>query len=303
MPDTRAPADSPPETAPALPQAVEGAIARLKEEAAERALAMRQLRPLAKDGIYLEPKKLDKALAKLAKAVDPAILERLGLEELLRSLRDYITTAPDRLRRGLGVELKAACEGRGLELRTIRREHPVEVRIPPLALVLDFPRGKGELCFARDPLESCKLDAESILKGYDRALKLLGAMPQPEEFFDLCRRAYLRVLRIDGLAEGERVELVRFLPELAVVMQGRRFRQNPTRSNFKPCSRAQFAYGVLGLRRARLLTRGGFRINFGVATGTTASQKGRAIYLEDDQGNGEYKLTIFFTPGPSEGNG
>ena len=31
------------------------------------------------------------------------------------------------------------------------------------------------------------------------------------------------------------------------------------------------------------------------ATGTTASDKDRVVYLEDPDGTGEYKLTIFFT--------
>jgi len=36
-------------------------------------------------------------------------------------------------------------------------------------------------------------------------------------------------------------------------------------------------------------------MNLGVATGTTASDKRRVLYLEDEAGNGEYKLTVFFT--------
>ena len=37
-------------------------------------------------------------------------------------------------------------------------------------------------------------------------------------------------------------------------------------------------------------------MNFGVATGSSASRKDRVVYLEDEHGDGEYKLTVFFTP-------
>jgi hypothetical protein len=36
-------------------------------------------------------------------------------------------------------------------------------------------------------------------------------------------------------------------------------------------------------------------MNLGVATGSTASQKKRVLYFEDEDGSGEYKLTLFFT--------
>ena len=35
------------------------------------------------------------------------------------------------------------------------------------------------------------------------------------------------------------------------------------------------------------------------ATGSSASEKSRVVYVEDPYGNGEYKLTIFFTPASS----
>ena len=78
-------------------------------------------------------------------------------------------------------------------------------------------------------------------------------------------------------------------------MQGPRFRVEPTSENFKGYGRVRFAWDVLRLRRARMLTQGGLRMNLGVATGSTASQKKRVLYFEDEDGNGEYKLTLFFT--------
>ena len=36
-------------------------------------------------------------------------------------------------------------------------------------------------------------------------------------------------------------------------------------------------------------------MNLGVATGTSATQKQRVLFVEDEEGEGEFKLTVFFT--------
>ncbi|MCA9002049.1 MAG: hypothetical protein KDB61_09005, partial [Planctomycetes bacterium] len=72
----------------------------------------------------------------------------------------------------------------------------------------------------------------------------------------------------------------------------------PITGNYKGYSRGQFAYDVHRLRLARGLQQDGKRMNLGVATGTTASNKSRVIYMEDEFGQGEYKLNIFFTEAP-----
>jgi hypothetical protein len=36
-------------------------------------------------------------------------------------------------------------------------------------------------------------------------------------------------------------------------------------------------------------------MSLGVATGSTAAQKKRVVYFEDEEGHGEYKLTVYFT--------
>ena len=77
--------------------------------------------------------------------------------------------------------------------------------------------------------------------------------------------------------------------------QSKKFQEEPVASNFRGYSRAQFAYDVLRLRKAGALTQAGKRINFGVATGTTATKKNRVLYMEDGEGKGEYKLTVYFT--------
>jgi hypothetical protein len=94
---------------------------------------------------------------------------------------------------------------------------------------------------------------------------------------------------------GERVEITDFLPYLALQLQSAAFRVEPSANNYRGYSRARFAFDLMRLRDELGLSRDGWRLNLGVATGTTATKKNRALFCEDAFGDGEFKLTVFFT--------
>ena len=169
------------------------------------------------------------------------------------------------------------------------------MRIPPLGLTIDRDKGSAELRFSREPLRSCRAEASEIIKAHRAAMQALNTPFKPERFFDSSVAAWRAARAAADGSASERVEILDFLPFLALEMQPPKFRVNPTGSNYKSYSRAQFAYDVLRLRRAGGLGHRGMRMNFGVATGTTATQKRRVIYMEDENGAGEYKLTVYFT--------
>jgi hypothetical protein len=218
------------------------------------------------------------------------------VESLLAGVREYVAGAEERIRRQLGVELKEACAREGLGFRVVSREDPVEVRIPPFLLRLDFRRGQGDLLFAREVVATARPDAEAILAAHATARRQLEREFEPERFFDECLAAYQATLAVLGRSMGERVELLDFLPYVAVGKQSKRFCASPAKESFVSYGKARFAYDVLRLRRAGVLSQNGLRLNFGVATGTTATQKARVVYMEDENGDGEYKLTVFFSP-------
>lgn len=278
-----------------LQRNLESSVQGLKDQAKELIAAARELAKVANSKIFYDVRKLESAFEKLGKKVDPAAARRHGIEPVLDSLAAYVASAPERLRRDLGRGLKQACEAEGLDFRVVSMEAPVEVRIPPVSILLDFKKGEAVFQFARDPIGKSRLVASDIVKTYHKTVDALNRGLTPDEFFEKCRVAYKRVLRFDGLKDGDRVELLRFLPEFAFLMQTKRFQENPTLKNFRPYSRARFAYDVYRLRQAKALVRNGIRINFGVATGTTATRKSRVIYMEDPFGAGEYKLTVFFS--------
>ncbi|MBM4061077.1 MAG: hypothetical protein FJ265_08270 [Planctomycetes bacterium] len=278
--------------ATSMRERVHAACKELKEQAAAAVRAARMLAPLGKAGAYEDTRKLDKVLTKVQKGLGslPAVPLATATMELVEAWRK---ARQETLRQQLGRELKAACDGAGLSLHTVSREPPVEVRISPLAVVIDFDRARAELRFAKEALGYCPADAKAILTAHAKVKAGLERGFAAETFFDQCLTAW-RAARA-ATASSERVELLDFLPFLAVLRQPAKFRSAPVRENFASYPRAQFAFDVMRLRREFGLSRNGWRMNLGVATGTTASDKRRVLYLEDEAGNGEYKLTVFFT--------
>ncbi len=278
-----------------LRESIEAVALRLAEEGRELAAAAQKLRGLTRPAVLDDLTKLEKEASKVEQALPAERAAALGIDVVLATVREYMAGAEERIRRGLSLELKAACEQAGLGFRVVSREDPVEVRIPPLLLRLDFRRGQADLLFAREVVAATRPEAASILTAHETACRRLERAFVPEEFFDECAAAYRAALAAAGRQFGDRVEMLDFLPYLAIGKQSKRFRASPAKETFESYGKARLAYDVLRLRRAGALARNGMRINFGVATGTTATQKSRVIYLEDEHGDGEYKLTIFFT--------
>lgn len=272
-------------------QGLQAAIERLTVESAARKAALDALRGLAKPGVLEDLEKFGKVLAKALPALRQ---EGLGLEALARELEGHVQRVVQEQRRRFARDLRALCEAQGLGFRVVRAEEPIELRVPPFSIEVDHGKGRARLSFARQPLAECPARAEAVLDAYRTTLAGLETPLDPVAFFETCWTAYRSALAAQGKRLTERVELLDFLPHLALELQGKRFRVDPRKEHFQDYPRARFAYDVLRLRRAAALEQGGRRIQFGVATGTSATQKDRVLYLEDEEGRGEYKLTVFF---------
>ena len=293
MPARRATEESR-KTAASPAASVAAARDALRHRAKRLQAAATALGPLTKEAVFGDLKKLGATLEKVAAKLPMELQREADIEALWRRLVQHHTEAGHRMRAQLGGDLKRACAAAGLEFRVVSREDPIELRLRPLALVIDFERGQASLRFARQEIATCPAEAEAIVKAHATALRALGTKFDPMRFFEKCQRAWHAARAARG-GEGDRVEILDFLPYLAIEMQTQSFRVAPTKAKFKDYDRARFAWDVLRLRRARGLAQNGYRLNLGVATGTTASQKKRVVYFEDEDGNGEYKLTVFFT--------
>ena len=269
-------------------------FARLKAEARAWTEVANKLSPLTKDAAFEDLGKYRKRLEKLRAELTPSSIAEFGLAPLMEALDDHAGNAAARLRQRLSRELKGACESGGLGFRVIQSEDPIEIRIPPLSVEVDLKSGVASIRFARQEVHHCAADPDQIVKGHASAMRALETAFDGRKYLQACWRAYRTALAETGGKPGERVELLLFLPHLALQLQSKRFRTDPVEGNFRGYSRAHFAYDVLRLRRARALELDGRRIEFGVATGTSATDKKRVVYLENEEGRGQYTLTVYF---------
>ena len=285
-----------------LPERVLAAQQRLLAEARElaaRAKALgvlgRQFQPLTKPRGFADLSRVPAALEKIERRVATMPLVSEAGSRLIAEIREAVAEVQLRQRNSLARDLQAACAERGLTYRVVSREEPVEIRLPPFAVVIDRERGRAELRFARLPVAQCASEAAEILDCRERSQRELDAGFDERRFFEAARRAWQCARGGADDPTIDRVEILDFLPYLALQFQTPAFRVEPSTANYRGYSRARFAWAVARLRKSGALTQQGWRLNLGVATGTTASKKNRVLWFEDEHGEGEYKLTVFFT--------
>ncbi len=268
--------------------------AHLKETAKARSKAATALGPLTREPVWGDLEKAEKTLAKVEKKLPPDAWASLGLTDLLPELQSWCSEQRRRAKQEFFGRLVKKAREEGVEVILVSREAPVTLRVLPFEVRLDLEKGAAQFFFAKDELATCRLNEADVLKQRAKLVQELEKGFDPKVFFARCHAAWRAARAARGI-EGERVEILDILPYLAVESQPKRFKETPSVRNYKGYSRGRFAYEVHLLRRARGFLQDGVRLNLGVATGTTASKKKRVIYFEDERGDGEYKLTVFFT--------
>lgn len=279
-------------------QTIDQHVAKTQSAWKEEAKALGKLAtafgPLAKPKSYENLSKLPELLEKVEAKIRPLAIAVRGAT-VLKEIRADLHERRRRMQERLAKDLSAECKSHGLEFRVVRREEPVEVRIAPFAVQIDRDKGRAELRFARQPIAACEADAAAIVVAHGQALRAMQQAFHAERFFDACFKAWRAACSTGSAGSGDRVEILEFLPYLALQLQPPAFRVEPIERNFRGYSRARFAFDMLRLRREGKLSREGWRMNLGVATGTTATKKNRTLFFEDENGEGEFKLTVFFT--------
>lgn len=249
-------------------------------------------------------RKRSSALASLARAVEggsPEALARvLGRFEgvptgdgtaLVEQVRAYLVEEKRSRRRRLAAALRTGCAQVGVDLLVLSQE-PLELRLPPVSVRIDTDRNQAQVVFADQVLRRCDANADAILGARGRVVaELEGKGWNPGAYLEHLFEAWRRVR---GTGTSDWVEIVDVLPEVAWLRQSKRFRTDPSSSNFSGYPRSQMAYDLWRLRRDRTLAVAGWRLSLGPATGGSTKDKARVLRLEDDRGQGQYHLTLRF---------
>jgi len=241
------------------------------------------------------PRRVGEA-CKILEGTDP---KTFGLEidftEILKSIAADQQQRANRRRVEFGRTLHENAEKEGLECKMITSE-PMEFSLPPFTVTVNLDQNIAHLNYARLPLEEMPAKPERIIAGCGKNLTMLEKGWSSERFFDALHEAYQIRLFKEKTRLGERLPLTALIPYVALSFQGEKFLSDPVAGNYRPYGRVQMAYDLSRLRRTGLLQRNGWRVNLGAATGSSTRDKKGVLYIEDNPGQGQYYLTIWFSP-------
>lgn len=253
-------------------------------------------------------KSLDEAIKTLKKELsDPAAL--LSAVEALRSAPQEnpqwawalteATRRSDRARMKAGMrldtELQALAEKEGVECARVS-DQPLVYGWDAFEVSCDFETGRAQVLFGRELCDETEIVAAAIGKATatvkERHESWRG---QPTaELFARLRRAYVMAAAATDAASGARVAIVDLIVPLAnLITAPARWRQKGP-EGLSPYPRERLVVELHQLRRQAALEAGGLRLELGVATGTSTSNKADVVFVPSNGRDGQYYATVRF---------
>ncbi len=191
-----------------------------------------------------------------------------------------------------GLTRLAEAEGLQVEVLT---ESPLELRLSPLTVQIDFAANQAKLAYAREVVQRCPLDPPAIWKARQEAIDRIRseALPSPE-FFEVLRVACRTVQQRRGMAADARVDLVDLLGPLSLLVVPVDKWRGLGAKGLPSYPRWLLAYQLQRLRKDACLSQGGLRVELGAAAGGSARKKQNVLFVPA-AGDGQYHLSIRLT--------
>ncbi len=241
--------------------------------------------------------KIEKFLSGQKKELDnitDEYLRSIG-ERFYETVSTYLKGEKEALRERFGRELKDLLEKEGM---AIKGQYP-DLKIGILTLEVNFDFNYATLYWG-NKLEIIKrrlsLKPPLIVKAVREFYHSLRREEfEAKLFLQGLFSAYKRFLSSANKIEGEKVFLVDLLPELAFQRQGKEFREDPKRRNFREYPRYRFSYDLYQLKRSGLKEINGFTFYLSVATFDQTLEKRKALWVPtNEEGEGTYYSYIAF---------
>ncbi|MEO0102625.1 MAG: hypothetical protein ABIK81_02855, partial [candidate division WOR-3 bacterium] len=209
-------------------------------------------------------------------------------EKFYKEIANFLKAEKESLRERFGWELKELVEKEG---KTIKGQYP-DLKIGFLTLEINFDRNFANLYWG-NKLEMIKrkipLQPPLIIRSLQEFYRSLRPGEfNPQLFAQQLLSAYLK-------KETEKVFLIDLLPEIAFALQGKEFRENPNRRNFREYPRYRFSYDLYQLKNSGLREVAGYTFSFAVATFDQTLEKRKALWVPiNEEGEGVYYSTVTF---------
>ena len=227
----------------------------------------------------------------------PPLSETLTESNLYKELKDFseqelqmVNKYKEEFHFGLGTKLKELFAGFG----ELKGQLPV-LRVKFYTIRFDFTNGEATIWWGpeKELIKKVNLEPEAIvqtIKSFDENLIKMWA--KPEDFLNTIKLAYRHYIKINNLESGEKVNLFDLLLECVILIQGKSFKIDPTKTHFTEYSRIQFSYDLYRMKTISSLTTD---IQLLVATFAITENREKSLWVPDnDFGDGTYYQSIAF---------
>lgn len=189
-----------------------------------------------------------------------------------------LSEAEAQVRKNFGINLEQALKSLSMSLTG---QYP-ELKAGLFTFKLDFEKDRVAIWYGneQEKLDECRVLADDVAKRVENLLKNLGSGLEQDVFIEKLRQAYRRTV---GGVDNQPVPIIQVLPEVAFLIQGAMFLQEPLREHYRSYSRADFSYDLY--RYGKKAVSHGLRLTIAVRANT----RRRTDFLwipDDDRGHG-----------------
>ncbi|MBS4016157.1 MAG: hypothetical protein KGZ86_06990 [Candidatus Latescibacteria bacterium] len=253
---------------------------------------------LTPEQISAKPYEIEAHISDISRQLNtPPLPEMLGETKLFQELKNLyaqeqekIDNSKQEFRFNIGNQFKDLLSGFG----ELKGQLPV-LRVKFYTIKFDFNNGEATIWWGPEKELIKKLNLEPVaivetLKSFDQNLTV--KWNQYLDFLNIIKQAYSRYLKLNSLNFGEKVNLFDLLTEVVILMQGKSFKTDPTKSHFTDYSRIQYSYDLFRLKTDSALMS---NIQLSVATFAITEDRAKSLWVPDKEtGDGTYYQTIAF---------
>jgi len=213
------------------------------------------------------------------------------LDQYIQSVKSKISDWEEETRRNFGQKLEEGLKKEGFELRG----HYPLLKVSLYTLEVNFENSKVLIWYGprQEKLETCKLDPNEII----RKIKVLhGDITQrcfdDTKFLSKIYEAYNISVYRQNKKLGDQIPISDILFTYAFLIQDKKFKMDPTKSNYKEYGRVYFSYDLYRLKKRRIDDK-----ELNLITATRAYTRRRSDFLwipSNERGDGDYISHIKF---------
>ncbi|HHY37690.1 MAG TPA: hypothetical protein GX507_02035 [Clostridia bacterium] len=205
-----------------------------------------------------------------------------ALHDVLQEGKKKLVREAEEKKERFGPDLEEELKQRGFLLRG---QYP-ELKCSFFVIETDFNANRATIWYGpkQERLTTCVLSAPTVAQHIQTVRERLGSQLEAQDFLKKLRIAYNRVVAASSDRSPQPARIIDVLAELAYLMQGPRFRQDPRKENFTTYGRADFSYDLFRLREEGSARR---CLHLSVASRAHTQRRQDFLWIPDDEsGNG-----------------